>query len=390
MDFQLYFNPIDKESLCFFYPENENRIGNKIAVHTQDAFPDLENVKIALIGIKEDRNAFNNSGCAQAPDAIRKQFYRLFYSEQMPAIADLGNIKTGHSVNDTYIVASEIIASLIESEILVIILGGSQDITFANYLAYQNLNQVINITSIDPRFDIGNENTPIKSDAYVNKIILSQPNCLFNYSNLGYQSYLVDNKEVELMDNLLFDMHRLGLAQQDMIDSEPIIRNADMVSIDMSAVRFSDAPGNKNVGPNGFSGVEICTLCHYAGANDKLSSFGIYEYNPQEDIKEQTAMLIAQMLWYFIQGYMQRSNDLPDIAKSNFYKYYVSLFDDAYQIIFYQSKTSHLWWMEIPMEEGNNVKYNRNYIIPCSMKDYQTACNNEVPERWLLTYKKLK
>lgn len=390
MDLQLYFSPIDKESLCFFYPETENRIGNYISIYTENHFPDLTDIQIAIIGIEEDRNAFNNEGCAQAPNAIRKQFYRLFCSEHMPLIADLGNIKTGHTVNDTYAATGEIISSLINSNILVIILGGSQDITYANYMAYQNTGRVVNITSIDAKFDIGNEEMPIRSDSYVNKIILSQPNCLFNYSNLGYQSYFVDHKDVELMDKLLFDAHRLGLAKQDLVDSEPIIRNADIVSIDMSAVRFADAPGGRNTSPNGFSGEEICTLAHYAGANDKLTSIGIYEYNPIEDTKEQTAILISQMIWYFVQGYMLRSNDLPDIAKGNFYKYYVSLFDDAYQIIFYQSKTSHLWWMEIAMEEGSNNMINRNYIIPCSKKDYDIACHNEVPERWLQTFKKLK
>ena len=129
-------------------------------------------------------------------------------------------------------------------------------------------------------------------------------------------------------------------------------------------------------------------MANYAGANDRLSSFGIYEYNPQLDIMNQSAMLISQMLWYFIQGVSLRNNDLPDIAKGNFYKYFVSILD-TYQIVFYQSKTSHLWWMEIPINENNKEKISRNYIIPCSEKDYLTACNEEIPERWMQTYKKL-
>ena len=382
-----FFNPVNRENLDFFFPKTENRIGNNIQIYEKD-FPDVEGVKIAIIGVEEERNAADNLGCGQAPDAIRKQFYRLFAQNNMPAIADLGNIKIGKTANDTYFALSEVAAQLIERGIVIIILGGSQDLTYANYLAYQQLGRTINITGIDQKFDIGDEHADIKSDSYINKIILSNPNVLFNYSNVGYQSYLVDTEEIKLMEKLLFDAHRIGIVKRDLVECEPVIRGADLVSVDMNAVRFSYAPGCNNVGPNGFSGEEICTLANYAGANDRLSSFGIYEYNPQLDIMNQSAMLISQMLWYFIQGVSLRNNDLPDIAKGNFYKYFVSILD-TYQIVFYQSKTSHLWWMEIPINENNKEKISRNYIIPCSEKDYLTACNEEIPERWMQTYKKL-
>ncbi|MDY0015586.1 MAG: hypothetical protein RBS13_05190, partial [Bacteroidales bacterium] len=68
---------------------------------------------------------------------------------------------------------------------------------------------------------------------------------------------------------------------------------------------------------------------------------------------------------------------------------FVSLHDNAYEIIFYKSKISGLWWMEIP-SENKNPHYNRHYIVPCTLKDYETACKNEIPERWLQTYKKIK
>ncbi len=391
LDISIYFSPIDLEKIAFWGgDDNDDRIGNRIDIHTSEHFPDISEAKIVVLGVGEDRNSINNKGCAEAPDAIREQFYQLFYQDNMPKIADIGNLKIGNQVKDTYIILTDILSSLIQNDIFPIVLGGSQDLTYAVYLAYQQLDRVINITSIDSHLDLGKEDEPIKSNAYLNKIILSQPNCLFNYSNVGYQSYFVSNKELALMDKLLFDTYRLGLVKQDMENSEPIIRNADMVSIDMSAVRFADSPGCKYVSPNGFSGEEICTLAHYAGASDKLSSLGIFEYNPSLDNRKQSAILIAEMIWYFIQGYMQRTNDLPDVAKGNFFKYYVSLFENTYKIIFYKSKTSHLWWMEIPIEEGENAKFQRNYIIPCSEQDYRTACQEEVPERWLQTYKKIK
>ena len=300
---------------------------------------------------------YNNMGCSEAPDKVRKQF--------LPTLQTPGNATDSRlrqfqnrkkkTANDTYIALENIVSYFIENDIIPIIIGGSQDITYANYLAYEHLQRVINIVSIDARFDIGNETLPFKSNSYLHKIILRQPNFLFNYSNIGYQTYFVDKEDIELMDKLYFDACRLGEAQEDLIDCEPLIRNADVLTLDMSAIRFSDSPGCKHASPNGFNGKEICQLSRYAGVNHKLSSFGIYEYNPTYDIADQSAKLIAQIIWYFIDGFIIRQKDAPDIIKNNFFKYFVSLHDNAYEIIFYKSKISGLWWMEIPSENKNRL-----------------------------------
>ena len=75
-----------------------------------------------------------------------------------------------------------------------------------------------------------------------------------------------------------FDALRLGVSK-DLKILEPIMRDADIVSVDIGALRFSEAPANKNTSPNGFYGEEICTISRYAGISDKVTSFGIYEYN---------------------------------------------------------------------------------------------------------------
>ncbi|MDR1459023.1 MAG: formimidoylglutamase [Bacteroidales bacterium] len=387
---ELFFYPVNSEVVDFCDDVFKHKMGNNVRVHTVGNFPDLSDAKIAFIGVGEDRNAYNNKGCSFAPDVVRHCFYHLFYQEKTPQIVDFGNLRTGKQPSDTYAILSEIIADLIADDIIPVIIGGSQDLTYANYLAYEKLNRVANIVAIDSRFDIGREDLPLLSNAYVNRIILRQPNFLFNYSNIGYQTYLVDPAEIELMHKLLFDTHRLGLARMDLIECEPIIRNADILSLDMSAVRFSYAPGCKNVTPNGFGGDEICKMAQLAGASDKLSSFGVYEYNPTCDIANQTGILIAEILWYFIDGVSIRTHDTPNLMKNNFYKYFVSLHDNAYEIVFYKSKDSGLWWMEIPVDSLEYSRFGRHYIVPCSLKDYELACANEIPERWLQTYKKIK
>ncbi len=386
-----YFEPISTEALDFS-PDSEKskRIGDRLRLHTgTEGFPDLQNVQLALIGVPEERNAYDNVGCALAPDEIRRAFYHLYRLPEMPIVADLGNLRLGKDVEDTYLALSELIAWLISENIVPILLGGSHDLLYAQYLAYERMERVVNISCVDTRFDIGEDNVSHSSRDFFHRIILRQPNYLFNYSNLGYQTYFVDPDEVKLMEKLRFDAWRFGILHENIMECEPVLRDSDLLGIDMSAVRFSDAPGCRHTSPNGLDGKEICTICRLAGASSRLSSFGIYEYNPGFDIAEQSAKLIAEMLWYFLDGFTLRCDDLPDIGKENYTQYIVDLQDGLYRIRFYESKVSHQWWMEVPSAD-KKAKYERYYLIPCSRRDYDTACHGEIPERWNSTYIKLE
>lgn len=386
-----FFEPVSLEELDFLpLRSNKSLIGSRLRIHTQEqGFPALEGIRIAIIGVPEERHAYDNVGCSMAPEEIRRHFYRLHLMDEPPAAADLGNLRIGKECEDTYHALSEVLSQLIGEGIVPLILGGSQDLTYANYLAYEQLQEVVNITSVDPRFDIGSKLSENDSNAFFHKIILRQPNYLFNYSNIGYQRYFVSREDVALMERLRFDSCRLGVVQEDILKCEPLVREAGIVSIDMAAVRFSDAPGCRHASPNGLTGKEICMIARFAGAASHVTSFGIYEYNPSCDIAEQSARLIAEMMWYFMEGFSLRRDDQPDLMQDNFTQYIVEIQQCLYQIRFYESKISHLWWMEVPCSDKKS-KYERMYLIPCSKEDYETACMDELPERWLKTYQKLE
>lgn len=390
MDIDIYFNPIDLSGYEYSEDAQRKRLGDVVkAYNSSNNFPDLKGINIAIIGVLEDRNALSNEGCSKAPDQVRKYLYRLYEGSSSAKIADLGNIKMGNTVADTYFALSRAIKELIQKNIVPIVIGGSQDLTYANYQAYEDLGQIINIVSVDPLFDLGNNENEINSQSYLSKIILHQPNYLFNFSNIGYQTYFVDQDGIDLMKNLFFDTYRLGQVQSNMEEVEPIVRNADLISFDVSAIRQSDAPGNKNASPNGFYGEEACKIVRYAGMSDKLTSIGFYEINPENDRDGQTAHLVSQMIWYFIDGYYNRKNELPHQEKRRFVKYHVKLEEHKDELIFYKSKKSDRWWMEVPIRSQQKVKFKRHHLIPCSYQDYQTACNNELPDRWWQAYQKL-
>lgn len=391
MEIADFFVPVETQKLVIPQKSHPLLLGNIINTwESGESFPDLDGVQIAILGVKEDRNAPNNQGCAFAPDYVRKYLYNLFQGPFDLKLADLGNIKQGETTEDTYFAVKTVVAHLLERKIVPIILGGSQDISYANYRAYESLGQIINIVSVDAAFDLGLNEDKITHQNYLNKILTHQPNFLFNYTNIGYQTYFVDQDAVELMNKLYFDIYRLGLVRNKLEEAEPIVRNADMLSFDMSSIRQSDAPGNANASPNGFYGEEACQIIRYAGLSDKLSSIGFYELNPAFDNGEQTAHLVAQMIWYFFEGFYNRKNDFPDRTRKDsgaYIKYVVSMKEFRDEIIFYKSKVSDRWWMEVPCQ-GLQTKYERQFLVPCSYADYQAACEEELPEKWWQVYQK--
>src|SRR5258708_7186444 len=250
-----FFTAIDVDKIIPKRGYYVSQLGSKIEYFSVD-FPDLEEkTDIAIIGVQDDRNSINNKGCALAPDYIREKLYQLNEGNYNTKIADLGNIKQGATVTDTYIALKTVVNELVKKNIIPVILGGGQDLTFAQYMAYETLEQKVDLVIIDSHFDLDDDDCDkngleTTSASYLNKIFLHDPNYLFNYSNLGYQTYFVSQDSLRLMDKLYFDVHRLGELNGNISVAEPIIRNANMISFDMGTIRSADAMGNANANPN--------------------------------------------------------------------------------------------------------------------------------------------
>jgi len=162
------------------------------------------------------------------------------------------------------------------------------------------------------------------------------------------------------------------------------------VSFDIASVRQSDAPAAATSTPNGLYGEEFCQLAWYSGLSDKVSSVGFYEYNPSLDKRNQTALLISQAVWYFINGFYNRKNEFPSMNEEQFLKFRVIIEEQEHEIVFFKSTMSDRWWMNVPYPDSSSAsKYNRQRLVPCSYDDYKKACNEDIPERWWKTYQKL-
>jgi len=386
-DIDLYLKPVDKELIGLSEAIHPRQLANCVTFYSPTT-THWKDAQIGIIGIPESRNHFQNASCYLAPDEIRRQFYQLYCWEKKIKIVDFGNFVIGATVEDSYAAVAELLAQFLQHHIIPIVLGGSNDLVYAIYRAYVTLEHIINIVSVDSRFDLGNEESPIKANAYLDKIVMQQPNFLLNYANIGYQSYLVDPESTELMQQLFFETYRVGMMRKNMDDIEPIVRNADLFAIDMAAVRGSDAPGSPHSTCNGFYSDEICQIAQLAGVSDKLTSFGIFEFDPLQDYNNQTAQLASQIIWYFIEGFLHRAGDTLFKDKTAYTQHSITVSDAPQDIIFYCSNLTNRWWVVVPV-----INLNKNaeasYYLPCTLKEFEMTCKNKIPDRWWRTYHKL-
>ena len=337
MDLSVFLSPS-----LFHDSSNRTFANNTLGAQTRFYFGDendLNDRQIAIVGVCEDRNSIGNVGSSDAPDEVRRELYALLACDDYSKIVDLGNILPGETPEDTYYALAEVCSACMKLNIVPVVLGGSQDLTYATYKAYESMEQTVNLVTITSK--------------------------------------------------MYFDDIRLGEIQQDLAIAEPVIRNADLLSFDLSSIRYSEFTSTNKSGPNGFFGHEAAQLCKYAGMSEKLTCIGFYEFNSALDDNSQSAKLTAQLIWCFIDGYHGRRGDYPLASLSEYEKFIVLLTDSGDELVFYKSHLTNRWWLEVAYPAGTEEKHERNHVVPCTYADYIMASQQEMPDRWWTTFQKL-
>lgn len=354
--------------------QNNTQLHHNVAFYHQTT-QELDTFKIALLGIEEYRGYIDNKGTELAPNAVRKKLYCYAPFFEHTKILDLGNIAAGATYQDTLVAVTETLKEAFRKNIIVIIVGGDISLSLAQYQAYQIFENDIQISHISSSVDI-EDNTQELHKKYLYDIL--KTNYLKRYNLISYQSYFIKKDIYKIIHNYQFDALRVGKIRQHIFEAEPFIREADLVTFDINAIRYSDAPAQIVPSPNGLFGDEACMLARFAGQSDLLNSIGFYNFNPNEDIKQITAHQIAQMIWYFIEGVGIRHQDYPITDEKAFYHYTTTI--DKEDFTFLKSIKSERWWMKIPIKRNNQLVY---HLIPCIYEDYLTAKNGDIPETWV-------
>ncbi|MEO7209527.1 MAG: formimidoylglutamase [Chitinophagaceae bacterium] len=346
----------------------KNQLGDAVKIYC-DQFPEIENADIIFLGCGEFRGEAGGTFSNDSPNAIREEFYNLYQWHEDLEIADVGNIKMGATMMDTYAAMQTVVSELLLHGKRVVILGGSHDLTIAQYDVYAKAEKIIELVNVDAKINIDMEK-PAPAENFLMQVLTSEPNFVRHYNHIGFQSYYVHPGMLETIDKLRFDCYRLGKIKENVEEMEPVIRNAALFSFDISAIQYCHAPANQ-FSPNGFTGEEACMLMQYAGMSSELTTLGIYGFHPNNDVQGITAKQISQMLWYLMDGIYKGQQESVMENSIEFNEYKIAFAD--IESLFLQSKRTGRWWMKMP--DGR--------LIACSHNDYIVSTQNEIPERWM-------
>lgn len=389
-DLLQFFDPVQLKNFSdTSYVSDAGAMGNWLSVYnygqTASDFAKFE-VAIVFVGAYTDTNLVD---VTQTPQKIREQFYALRKFSSGMRVADLGDLKTGNTIHDALFALQEVCAILFSLNVNTIVVGGSQLLTLGAFKAFEEFENNINLIHIDSKLDVSVEKENIETKHYLSHLIFHEGSHLYNIACLGYQGYFVDQKQTNKLNELYFEHSRLGEIRANIEDIEPIIRDGDLVSFDISAVRMNEAPGQVDGSPNGFYADEACRLARYAGISDRVQQFGLYEIDNRFDINKQTVKLAAQILWHYLEGYISRKHDYPQASLNDCTKYSVQIDEIDFPIVFYKSEKSSRWWLEVKSVNNQDLG-TEPVVVSCSYKDYQLACKNEIPDRWWINFKKLE
>ncbi|MBS0011974.1 MAG: arginase family protein [Bacteroidales bacterium] len=376
LDLNDYFDPVSIEKPLWAHLAEPSRFSHNLVINTENRqISDPGAYRLAIIGVPDDRRS-PNKGCAGAPDEIRADLYQLSRLPGKIKMADLGNLKKGVSFDDSLAALSDVTEYLVGSGIFPLVIGGSS--TLIPAMAKKIPGKLI-YSTVDSRVDWVNERKEKDSFNYLPDIINKDKNPL-NLLVVGYQTFLNDPQVINRFRKMKYDMVRIGEVREDIHEIEPSFRDSNLITFDIASVRQADAPGTFAPSANGFYGEEICLLSRYAGLSDSLKAAGFFEVNPLLDNRRQTTTIAAQMIWFFLEGFIQKQNESSVLEKENsgrFVNYHVSIEDSNEDLVFIKSTITNRWWIEYTSKKGEK------HFIACSYNDYLQAGENEIPARYL-------
>jgi formiminoglutamase len=325
-------------------------------------FPDMDIIpkgSVVVLGYEET-----------AASAIRQSLYSLAWRFGKTSIVDIGNVRKTQGA-----FASQVIREIIDGGHVLILLGSAGDLVAAQYYAYGEKLKGVNAAIITDCPGAG----PAGVKKWFDSLLIPDQRHLFHLSLLAYQRHFCDPVLLQdLQEKHHFELYSLGKILAGPEQMEPVLRDADMLWIDLSAVHAGTAPASLRPGPNGLDGIALAHLARYGGISDKLSSLSVGGWVPGRDRQRLTSQLAAQTVWYFLEGLSQRHGDFP-ASMDGLTEYHVDHSHLSEHLVFWKSNRSGRWWMQIPVREDKG--HTRHRLVPCTYQDYLDAARDELPER---------
>lgn len=371
-----------------------------------------DNSSVVLIGLDDFRQSTESrplplKSWNAAPDLIRSALYALPLGDQFPILADLGNMIPGRTYEDTLSAIAQVSFDLREMGHIPVWMGGSLTLLNGIFKGFKGNGPTdVSVISSRTHFKTGPGYSPY--EYALRNLVENDSLHLFNLSCLGIQGHYQEAGESAILEQMRFEQLRLGSMRQHPDWAEPLLRSSALAVFSLSSLRWSDTDGNIYGGPNGLFAHEFCQLSHYAGANNLLKAAFFCDYFPSNrpastsanlsadslsDLPEHPsqssagAHVLAQGIWYLLEGISQSYDDTPKINSRNYTRYTMAL-PGEHELIFVKSQKSGRWWIEVSLPVPAGSRKERSILVPCTYDDYLKASAGELPDRWWRIHQK--
>lgn len=300
------------------------------------------------------------NGAAELPEYsnVRKILYNLSRQDWDLYIYDAGDLISGKTAADTHYILQETVSFCLKKKALPVIIGGSNDLAYSLFSAVNNFHPNLIYTQINNTVALENEGE-LSERNFLARILSSKEFTLKNYHHLGYQKHLNELESAEMLQNVEFDIIRLAEMMNTTAKTEPFFRRADVVTVNCDAVESFGEAFSQHPQVNGLNRREICAYMHEAGLSENLKAAGIFNFNQKAE-SELNHQLLAQMIWYLLEG-IQTQKSHP--GERSYETFYVLVDDNQYA--FRRDTFSNLWYFG----EYEDIKN----CIPCSHEDFEKA-----------------
>ncbi|MFY0675003.1 MAG: hypothetical protein JXQ87_16500 [Bacteroidia bacterium] len=353
------------------------QVGDVITINNGESFK-LDNVSTVFIGVEQGGNQLSNT--------LREHLYTYRNTDGFEAFADLGDYTLPKEITQSNIdELGFIFSDLMEQDIHIV--------TYCNVVdlipkvvdrAYDYLKQFYSTIETNVTIASDIDFGQLEAKNWLSNNLDSSKSLMHHYGILGYQSNHISQDQIEHLHKLGFESERLGNLKSSITKAEPYVRMGNFLQVDFRSIK-SSYTGLAHQYPNGLNGEEACAILKYAGANSEMRAVNLFANG--WGLQDLGAELMAQMIWYYIEGTQIGFEEDPLGGNDNYAKYHTNFEKSNESIIFYKSLRSGKWWIYLPVDHEKYPRY--KYLIPCDYSDYQMATEGEIPYRWVLAVSRL-
>ncbi len=311
--FDIFQNTNRPKQDLFFKKKDRNdaRLGEIVSSSVKN----YEKTEIVILGCPQDEGVARNKGrigAAFAPDAIRAQFYKLSNFGVSAEIFDLGDTIIQKTLEETHDLHTKIVEQVLRDGKRLMVLGGGNDISYADGSAMAKVfgNENWSAFNIDAHFDV-REDSPRNSGTPYRQLLEEKYILPENFHEIGYQPQANSPIYFDYLKNSGATTISLEEIQKNIFLEKTIcsLLTADCLlfwGFDADSVRASDAPGVSAPSPIGLTAEEFINLAGFAGSLEKTKIIEFTEVNPNFDVDNRTAKLVAIAMHKFYRNLKEK------------------------------------------------------------------------------------